>query len=81
MTSSSSVISIALGILERRFGKGFISDAMKRTFNPVLVGANTEHPDYEKIIEEENYRAAEELNSVRLIRAVVDRFFKESPQK
>lgn len=80
MTNSVSVISIAFNILERRLGKGFIADAMKKTFNPILVGANVQYSGYEKIIEQENYRSSEELNSVRLIRAVVDRFFKEPPQ-
>ena len=81
MTSPSSTVSIALSILERRFGEGFISDAINKTFNPVLVGANMEYSWSKNIIEQDNERVSNELDSVRLIRAVVDRFFKEAPQK
>ena len=81
MSSTSSAVSIAFNILERRFGDGFISKAVKKTFNPTILGADMDCRDYKSIIEGENDRVTEELNSMRLIRAVVDRFFKEVPEK
>lgn len=81
MSSTSSAVSIAFNILERRFGRGFIFEAIKKTFNPIIVGADMDCSNYKSIVDSENGRVAEELNSMRLIRAVVDRFFKETPEK
>ena len=81
ISSSSSALTILINILERKFGEGFISEAIKKTFNPTIVGADMSYADYNKIVEAENERASDELNSMRLIRAVVDRFFKQAPEK
>ena len=43
----------------------------------MLVGADMSIDGYEKIVTEENAKAAEESRTVKLLRAVVDRFFKE----
>ena len=79
MSSSSSALSIVFKLLERKFGNDFISQTINKTFNPVLVGADMQYSGYKLIIEEQNKKVDDELDSVRLIRVVVDRFFKESP--
>ena len=75
----NSVASMSIDLLERRFGEGIIVKTIKKAFCPILVGADISSPDCEKIVEEENLRAASESRAVKLIRAVVDRFFKENP--
>lgn len=74
----SPPLSFAIDLLERRFGDGFIERKIKDTFHPNLIGADVSSDEYDKIISEENARAAEESRLVRVLRAVVDRFFKES---
>lgn len=75
----NSVASMSIDLLERRFGEGIIVKTIKKAFCPILIGADISSPDCEKIVEEENRRAASESRAVKLIRAVVDRFFKENP--
>ena len=76
-SESSGALSFAIDLLERRFGEGFIEKKLEATFSPVLVGADMSIDGYEKIVTEENAKAAEESRTVKLLRAVVDRFFKE----
>ena len=73
----NSRITFFTNILERRFGKGIISKTLSRIFNPTLIGVDEKNPDMEKIIEEENKRNSEQSGTVKLICAVVDRFFRE----
>lgn len=75
---SNSVLSLTVEIIERRFGKGTVEKTIARTFNPTLVAADTSHPGYEKIVDEENKKTTDEQNKVRFIRSLVDRFFKEN---
>ena len=77
-SKGNSAISLGVNIIERRLGEGSIVAILKKTFNPTLVGADTARSGYEKIIDEENIRAADEAERVKAIRAVVDRFFKEN---
>lgn len=76
-TDTSSVLGFVMDLLERRFGKGFIQNKLEETFSPLLVGANTAIEGFEEIVEEERKRLAEETKTVKVIRAVVDRFFKD----
>ena len=71
---------MSIDLLERRFGEGIIAGTLKKAFCPTLVGADTSSPECEKIVAEENLRAASESRAVKLIRAVVDRFFKENAE-
>ena len=74
----NGTLGFVIGLLERRFGKGFMNKKLERTFCPELVGADTALFWYEGIIAELNLVASEETRAVRLLRAVVDRFFTES---
>ena len=79
-SETSSTIGFAVDLLERRLGDGVVAATIDKKFNPVLVGANREYPEWNKIIDKENKRISEESKRVRLIRALVDRFFKENTE-
>ncbi len=78
ISEMNSVASMSIDLLERRFGEGIILKTIKRAFCPMLIGADTSSRECEKIVAEENLRAASESRAVKLIRAVVDRFFKDA---
>lgn len=80
ISEANSVASISIDILERRFGEGIVAGTLKKAFCPVLIGADTRSGECEKIISEENQRAKSESRAVKLIRAVVDRFFKDNEE-
>lgn len=73
----SSPLSFLIDLLERRFGEGVVSGIVRKTFNPTLIGADVSRKGYTKIVEEQTRLAAEESRVVRLIRALVSRFFKD----
>ena len=79
-SDSSTALGFFVDLLERRFGEGFIEKKLERTFTPTLIGADVSCEGYEKIVEEENKKQAAETRAVRLLRSVVDRFFKEAEE-
>ena len=79
-SDSSTALGFFVDLLERRFGEEFIQKKVEKTFTPVLIGASTRYDGYEKIIEEENQKRAAETRAVKLLRSVVDRFFKEEEE-
>ena len=79
-SETSTAISFAVDLIERRLGEGIVKKRLKKAFAPRLIGADTAFCGYEKIVEEETRRTLDESNTVRLIRAVVDRFFAENGQ-
>ena len=78
LSERNTVTSLSIELMEKRFGDGIVSKTIKRAFCPVLVGADIRCAEYERIIEEENLRAASESRAIKLIRAVVDRFFTDT---
>ena len=77
----SSALSFVVDLLERRFGENFIQKKLERSFSPTLVGIDTSIEGYEAIVAEENQRAANESLGLRLLRKVVDTFFKEDKEE
>ncbi len=77
ITNMSSPINFGVDLLERRFGEGFINKKLESSFNPELVGVDTAVPGHEEILERENMRARAESRLVKLLRGVVDTFFKD----
>lgn len=75
--SSGGAIAFALDLLERRLGAGEIERGIRRTFNPTLIGIREGSRGWEKMLKTENEIATRESGTVRLIRAIVDRFFSE----
>ena len=47
----------------------------------MLIGADTRYDTYLEIVEQENQRRAAETKAVKLLRSVVDRFFKEEEEE
>lgn len=76
-TSDSMVLGFVFDLIEKRLGDGVIEKKIEKTFSPTLIGANIDFDGYEKIVEEENAKNAYESFSVKLLRSVVDKFFKE----
>ena len=74
----NGTIGFVIALLERRFGHGFINKRLEKTFSPNLVGADSAVFWYEGVVEEENRLASEESRAVKMLRAVVDRFFTEA---
>ncbi len=70
-------LGFAKDLFEKRFGQRAIEKKLERTFSPTLIGANTACEGYKDIIEAENAKAAYETFGVKLLRSIVDRFFKE----
>ena len=75
---TNGVISFAADMLERRIGKKELENLINRAFNPRFLGISTAVVNYKKIIDEENGRIGAESGGVKLIRALVSRFFKEN---
>ena len=73
----SSTIAFGVDIIERRLGEGIVATTITNTFNPTIVAVNTASDGCVFALEEENKRAYAEYNKARLIRTVVDKFFKE----
>ena len=76
-SESSSVVSFVADMLERRLGDGESARIIRRSFNPTLVAVNLDDPDHEEIISRELKEQESESGTVKIIRALVDRFFKE----
>jgi len=79
--AANGVLSFALDILERRFGTGVIQKKIERTFSQELVAADVGAENYEKIVAAENARLSIESGTVKIIRGVVNRFFKDDDEK
>ena len=75
--AENSKLLFFLDALERRFGSGAISKTLIKVFNPTLVGVSEKNPKWEEIIDEENKKSSEQSGTVKLICAVVDRFFRD----
>lgn len=73
---TNSIVSFAVDLIERRFGEGVVNQRIEAGFNPVLIGADISADRCEEILAEQSKIAAEKSNSIRLLRAVVAKFFK-----
>ena len=62
-------------------GDGFVTEMLRKTFNPRVVGADTSVEGYEKIINEENERLVDEAKKLRVIRGLIDRFRKDEERE
>lgn len=78
MSEFNRAAAFGIEILERRLGEGAVAENVKGAFKPRLVGANSAIRGYERILEEEGRRLSEQQKNTRLVRAIVDKFFKEN---
>ena len=76
-SSESRALGLVMDLVERRFGEGALEKKVEKTFSPTIIGANIDFEGYEAIVEEESAKNAYESFSVKLLRSVVDKFFKE----
>ena len=81
ISEMNAPLAFATDIIEKRFGQGVVVGTLKKTFAPVLIGADMSVPGYLDTVDSENRRRDEESKTVRLIRGLVDRFFKEQPEE
>ena len=79
MSEINSITSMAIEIIERRFGDGIVSGTLKRAFSPTLIGVDVSVPEYQKMIDEESERQRSQSRAVKMIKMVVDRFFRDNP--
>ena len=75
---TSGIAGFVIDFLEKRFGEDFIEKKVEDVFTPRIVAMPKNAENCERVLDEENAKAAEESGAVRFLRAVVDKFFKES---
>ncbi len=73
----NAALGFMIDLFEKRFGDRVIEKKLEKTFAPSLIGANVDYEGYEMIVAGENSRAAYESFGVKLLRSIVDKFFKE----
>lgn len=78
VSETSTLARLAISLLSRRYGEGFLEKKAEEIFTPRLLAVREDFPEGTRILEEKNAECAEEGRGVRLVRAVVARFFKES---
>lgn len=78
VSETSAIARFAIGLLSRRYGEGFLERKAEEVFSPKLLAVRVDFPECERILRDEEEKSAEEGVGVRLVRAVVGRFFKES---
>ena len=76
--ASGVVVGFVTDMLEKRFGDGFIEKRLESSFAPRLIGADERCEGCAKIVEEQDRIRREQTRIVRIIRGIVDRFFKEN---
>ena len=79
--TSGAVVGFITDLLERRFGEGFIERKLEDTFSPTLIGADESQENYKEIVEEEERARREESRAVKMLRGVVNRFFKDDDEE
>jgi hypothetical protein len=70
--------AFAIDLLERGIGQGAVVSNVKKAFKPTLIGANINHREYQNVLDAQMAAANEKRKNTRLVRALVDRFFKEN---
>ena len=75
---TTGVIAFAADMLERRMGEGEVEAMIKKIFNPVLIGISLSLPNCDKMVYEENNSMPAEGGAVKIMRSIVDRFFKDN---
>lgn len=73
----SGTLAFLLDVLERRLGRGEMNRMIKRAFNPTLIAVNTSKEGWEQHMTQLNTTRPKESGAVKIIRAVIDRLFKE----
>ncbi len=81
LTQSKSPLTFVLRILEGRLGKNFIQRKLEESFAPTLVGARIGAENYTEIMDEEREKLRTSEKNVKLIDAVVKKFFHDAEEE
>ena len=74
--------AFVIGMLEKKFGQGFLNRKLSSIFNPTLIGISTERIGYEAIIAAETEVARENReNSGKLVSSLVSKFIFDDDSK
>ena len=74
--------AFVIGMLEKKFGQGFLNKKLNSMFNPTLIGISTERQGYEAIIAAETEIAKENReNSGKLISSLISKFIFDDDTK
>ena len=68
-------LGMGIDILDKRIGKGKISDGLRETFSPTLIGVDMLYEGYMAILDEENKKTAEIYRRSRPLKNIIDRLF------
>ena len=81
-TINSAKVAFVIGMLEKKFGQGFLNKKLGSLFNPTLMGISTERQGYEAIIAAETEIATENReNSGKLLSSLVSKFIFDDDTK
>lgn len=78
-SSQNSTVAFAKSVIERRFGENVISDKAKKNFTPEITAVKSTHPKCKELLLEMS--RTEEPGGVKLIRSLLERFFKENDEE
>jgi hypothetical protein len=79
---NSPKAAFVIGMLEKKFGQGFINKKLSTLFNPTLIGISTDRPGYEAIIAAETEIAKENReNSGKLVSSLMSKFIFDDDSK
>ena len=78
--TSGAISGFVTDLVERRLGEGFIESKLEGSFTPTIIGADEACDGYEEIVAEQERIRCEESRGVRMIRGLVNRFFKEEDE-
>lgn len=67
-------ISFVLDMFEKRLGRGFALDRIRRAFSPALTGANVNSDSFRSIIDTAEEKTREEIDKAKLIVSLAERF-------
>ena len=71
-------LAFAVTMLEKRLGDKFINKKLESLFSPILIGANTDSPNYYTIIDAERLKADEASKATSAIASLLLKFTGES---
>lgn len=77
LSDTNPRLHMGIDILDRKIGKGAITDGLRRTFSPTLLGADMLYEGYTELLEEENKKTAEIVRRSKPIKNIIDKLFGE----
>lgn len=68
-------LGMGIDILDKRIGKGRVTDGLRQTFSPTLLGVDLLYEGYREILDEENKKTAEAFRRSKPIKNIIDKLF------